>query len=105
MVNSPQPTEETIEQSVMPSVEKQKELWYVKVLSKSGVGPSTPIHFNIFDQLANIPARITLHDLLRLSKSTRDALREALVDVEIFVTQIPGIYEAEDNNYCHHTSK
>jgi len=44
-------------------------------------------------QLANIPTRITLYELLRLSKSTRGALREELADVEIFMTQIPAISE------------
>jgi len=38
-------------------------------------------------QLANIPAGITLYKLLRLFKSTRDALREALADGEIFMTR------------------
>jgi len=37
-------------------------------------------------QLANNPSRITLYEVLRLSKSTRDALREALVDAEVFMT-------------------
>ena len=56
-------------------------------------------------QLANIPAQITLYVLLRLSKFTRDALREALADAEIFVTQIPAICADEDDNHCHHTLK
>jgi len=55
-------------------------------------------------QLANISIRITLYELLRFSKSIRDALREVLADVEIFMTQIFGSGE-EDGNYCHHTSK
>jgi len=56
-------------------------------------------------QLADIPARINLYELLRLSKSTRNALREALEDAEIFITQIPAICGEEDDNHCHHTSK
>src|SRR4051812_2424639 len=32
--------------------------------------------------------RITLYELLRLSKSTREALKEALADNEVFVTQL-----------------
>jgi len=86
-------------------VEKQKKLRYVKTLLKSGVGPSTPFCFDVLAQLANISARITLYEFLRLSKSTRDALREALENAEIFVTKIPIICEEEDDNYCHHTSK
>ena len=50
---------------------------------------SQPFRFDIINQLANIPARITLYELLKLSKSTREALREALADAEVFVTQLP----------------
>jgi len=38
-------------------------------------------------QLANIPAHITLHELLRLSKETREALRDALADSESFMKE------------------
>jgi len=57
------------------------------------------------DQLANIPARITLYELLQFSKSTREALREVLADSEIFIAQIPIVHEEEDDEYCHQTSK
>ena len=66
---------------------------------------STPFRFDVMAQLANISARITLYKLLRLFKSTRDALREALADAEIFVTQILAICSEKDDNHCHHTSK
>jgi len=70
-------------------VEKQKELRYTRALPKDKAeGTSIPYLFDVLAQLANIPARITLYELLRLSKSTRDALREALTDVEVFMTQI-----------------
>jgi len=69
------------------------------------VRPSTLFHFDITDQLANIPTRITLYELLRLSKSTRDILREALADADIFITQIPAICAEKDDNHYHHTSK
>ena len=69
------------------------------------MGPSTPSRFDVMAQLVNIPIRITLYELLRLSKTTRDVLREALADVEIFMTQIPAICGEEDNIHCHHTSK
>ena len=105
MVDSPQPAEETIEQSMRPSVKKQKELRYVKTLQKGDVGPSTPFRFDIITQLANIPARITLYELLILFKSTKDALREALIDAEVFMTQIPAICGEEDCNHCHQISK
>jgi len=50
-------------------------------------------------QQANISTRITLYELLRLSKSTRDALREALADALIFMTQISAICVEEDDNH------
>ena len=62
-------------------------------------------YFDVMAQLANIPTWITLYELLRLSKSTRDVLREALADAEIFMTLIPTIYGEEDGNHCHYTSK
>ena len=80
IVNSPQPTEDVIEQSTRLSMNKQKELQYVKALLRSGVGPSTPFCFDVMAYLANIPARVTLYELLRLSKSTRKALREELAE-------------------------
>jgi len=86
-------------------VKKQKELRYGKALPKSGVGPSTPFRFDFLAQLANIPARITLDEHLRLSKSTKDTLREALADAKVFVTQIPATCQEEDDSHCHHSSK
>ena len=72
-------------------MKKQKELWYVKALPKSLAGPSTPFRFDVLAQLTNNPARITLYELLRLSKFTRDALKEAIADAKVFVTQIPAM--------------
>ena len=85
-------------------MEKQKELRYVKALPKSSAGPSTPFHFDVLAQLANIPTRIILYEFLRLFKSTRDALREALANAEVFITQIPATREEEDGGHCHHAS-
>jgi len=46
-------------------VKKQKELWYAKTLPKDKTeGSSAPYRFDILAQLANIPARITLYELL-----------------------------------------
>jgi len=89
----------------MQPVDKQKELHYAKALQKDDARLLTPFRFNILAQLANIPARITLHELLRLSKSSRETLREALADSEIFLTQIPTIPEEEDDRHCHQASK
>src|SRR4051812_41512299 len=69
---------------------KPKEVRYNSPLNKGkAVEVFQPFHFDIINQLANIPARITLYELLRLSKSTREAFREALADDEVFVTQLP----------------
>ena len=45
------------------------------------------------------------YELLRLFKSTRNALREALADAEVFITQIPTMCREEDDIHCHYTSK
>ena len=59
--------------------ERPREVWFDHVLKKpSGPGLDTPFRFDILAQLANIPARITIHEFLRLSKETREALRDAL---------------------------
>jgi len=105
IVNSLQPVENTAEQSTRQPVKKQKELRYVKALQKGGVRPSTPFRFDVLAQLANIPARITLYKLLRFFKSIRDALREALADTEVLITQIPIMCKEEDNKHCHHILK
>jgi len=68
-------------------------------------GSSTPFRFNVLAQLANLPAQITLYKLLRLSKSIRKALREALANSEAFIAQIPALCEKKDDGHCHHTSK
>ena len=55
--------------------EKKKEVRFDYVLKKpSGLGLNIPFRFDILAQLANIPACITIHELLRLSKETREAL-------------------------------
>jgi len=84
-------------------VEKQKELRYAKTLPKDKAeGSSGPYSFDVLAQLANILARITLYKLLRLSKSTREALREVLVDAEAFMARILAKPEKEDEENCLH---
>jgi len=73
--------------------------------SKGWCGTINPFRFDVLSQLANILARITLYELLKLSKSTRKALREALADSEIFLAQIPAIPEEEDDGYNHQASR
>jgi len=70
--------------------EKSKEVRFDHVL-KRPLGPrlDTPFRFDILAQLANIPARITIHELLRLSKETREALSDALANSESFLTYMP----------------
>jgi len=85
--------------------DKQKEVWFDKALKKNpSQGLNTLFCFDILVQLANIPAHITLHELLRLSKETRKALRDALVNSESFLTQVPSILTGESETpcpYCH----
>src|SRR4051812_39707611 len=70
--------------------EKPREVRYNRPLNKGKADEvSQPFRFDIINQLANIPARITLYELLKLSKLTREALREALTDAEVFVAQLP----------------
>jgi len=52
-------------------------------------GLNAPFCFDILVQLVNILTRITLHELLYLSKRTKEALRDALADSELFLTQVP----------------
>ena len=56
-------------------------------------------------QLANIPARIIIHELLRLSKETKEALRDALANSESFLTYMPEIPKDDTQSSCpecHH---
>src|SRR5204863_2064297 len=81
-------TEPTEHPKTMP--EKPREVRYNRPLNNGkAVEVSQPFRFDIINQLANIPARITLYELLKLSKSTREALKEALADAKVFVTQLP----------------
>src|SRR3954464_13891850 len=88
-----EPFQEPItEPAVQPKTtsEKPREVRYNIPLNKEkAVEVSQPFCFDIINQLANIPARITLYELLKLSKSTRKALREVLADTKVFVTQLP----------------
>jgi len=68
------------EQSTKQLMDKQKELRYVKALLKDDARLLTPFCFDVLAQMVDIPARITLYELFRLSKSIREALREALED-------------------------
>ena len=95
VASPPKPTTEPTKTSVKQPVEKQKELQFFKTLPKNNAkGSPTPYHFDVLAQLANIPARITLYELLRLSKSTREALREALTNAAVSYTHLtlPTIY-------------
>jgi len=68
-------------------------------------GSSTSFRFDILAQLDNILTKITLYELLRLSKSTREALREVLDDSEAFIAYILAGCKKEDEEYCPQTSK
>ena len=71
----------------------------------SDPGLNDPSRFDILAQLVNIPARNTIHELLRLPKKTREALRDALANLESFLIYMSKA--SEDNNQplcpkCHH---
>src|SRR3954467_13625003 len=71
------------------TAKKQKHLRFSNPLLPSEVGqPTTVSRFDILKQLAQIAARITLLELLKLSKATREALREALANADTFATHI-----------------
>jgi len=64
-----------------------------------------PFRFDILAQLANIPTRITIHELLRLSKETREAHRDALANSESFLTHMPETPKDDTQppcSECHH---
>jgi len=78
-----------IQAPVPKDKEKQKEIHFDESLKKNPYrGLNAPFCFDILEQLANIPARITLHDLLFLLKKMREALRDALADSESFLAQV-----------------
>ena len=86
--------------------EKQKEVRFDHVLKKSsGPGLKVPFWFDILAQLANIPARITIHELLHLSKETREAIRDALANSESFLIHMPETSRNDTQplcSECHH---
>src|SRR4051812_4993200 len=73
---SQEPVTEPAEQP-KTTLEKPKEVRYNRSLNKGKAAEvSQPFRFDIINQLANIPARITLYELLKLSKSTRRLLEK-----------------------------
>jgi len=106
MASFSKPTKEATEQPIKQVVKKQKELCYSKAFQKHNAkGSSTSFCFDILAQLANIPIRSTLYELLRLSKSTTEAFKEALADLEAFISQIPAMREEKDDGHYHQTKK
>ena len=84
-----------------PAKEKQKEVWFDRVLKRTlGLGLDAPFCFDIFTQYANIPARITMHELLCLSKETREALMDALANSESFLIHMPDASEDDSKPLC-----
>jgi len=66
---------------------RQKEVRFDKSLKKDpSKGLNAPFCFDILVQLANILAHMTLYELLRLSKETREAFRDALTGSKTFLT-------------------
>lgn len=94
-VGPPQPPPpESAKQSSKQTAEKakEKESRNKQPLGKDKVnGQSQPFCFDVLAQLANIPARITLYELLKLSRNTLEALREALADAKVFAMHMEVI--------------
>lgn len=80
--------------------QKEKDLRHTQPLNKDKVGGThQPFCFNVLAQLANIPARITLYELLKLFADTWEALREAMADAKVIAafveaTQVQGESES-----------
>lgn len=83
------------------------ELRFEKGSKKDYEATITPFQFDMLAQVGNIPARITLHKLLWLSKTTRDALREALANSDAFSTHItkPSINVKDSYPHCHQVTR
>jgi len=86
--------------------EKQKVVRFDRMLKKpSGSRLDAPFCFDILTQLANIPAQITIYELLRLSKETREVLRNALANSESFLIHMSEASEGNSQYLCpecHH---
>src|SRR3954464_9097658 len=88
--SSPKNRLRSLPSSPKPRQRKPREVRYNRPLNKGkAIEVSQPFLFDIINQLANILARITLYELIKLSKSTREVLREALADAEVFITRLP----------------
>ena len=92
-------------QAAAPSLpldkENQEEVQFDKSLKKDPFKRlNAPFHFDMLAQFANIPARIILHEVLRLSKKIRETLRDALADSESFLTQVPVIPTNDNGTLC-----
>lgn len=69
--------------------ERESNLRHAQLLNKDHIkGSLRSFRFDILAQLANIPTRITLYKLLKLSTDIPEALREALVDADAFATHV-----------------
>ena len=78
--------------SLLMDKKKQTEVRFDNSLKKNpSKGLNASFRFDILAQLASIPARITLHELLLLLKKIREVLRDTLADSESFLTPVPTI--------------
>jgi len=85
----------------MPEKEKWKEVQFDRVLKKTlSPGLDAPFRFDILAHLAYIPAQITIYELLRLLKETREALKDALVNSELFLTHMSEASKDDSQLLC-----
>ena len=76
--------------------DKRKEVHFDKFLKKeTSRDLKAPFCFDILAQLANIPARITLHKMLRLSKKKWEHFEMHLLIQNFFLMQVPAVSVTE----------
>jgi len=66
-------------QAPMPKRNRRRSNLIKSLKKNFSQGLNAPFCFNILAQMTNIPARITLDELLHLSKEMRKALRMSLL--------------------------
>lgn len=63
--------------------------------NKALPGLDEPFDYDLLAQLANVPAIITMYDLLRLSPDIRQAVVKALSEAELYV---PHVHQIQVND-------
>lgn len=64
-------------------------------------GPLQPFRFKVLTQLANITTKITLYELLKLSKDTWKALQKALAVAEVIAAYVEATQISDETESLH----